>query len=171
MIFGNSNDFAIEAFHEPRGPQWHGFGRLCIHIQGFRIGDIQDKHCSLFHVTDRCRELRETIDSLWDPSFAQLSNAEIFALLDQEIYLGEPPKKSPQHNVFDFLTNTGEMFDGAKTFIFSRPAGRVHILYQFSDNVIRSGSCSVHNFRQATESYVGWFDERLREATPQYFSP
>ena len=41
MTFGDSKDFAIEAYHEPSGPQWGGFGRMAIDIQGVRIGDIR----------------------------------------------------------------------------------------------------------------------------------
>jgi hypothetical protein len=28
MIFGDTKDFAIEAYHEPSGPEWGGCGRL-----------------------------------------------------------------------------------------------------------------------------------------------
>ena len=55
MTFGDPKDFAIEAYHEPSGPQWAGFGRMAIDIQGVRLGDIRENHCSLFHAVDRFR--------------------------------------------------------------------------------------------------------------------
>ncbi|HXE43023.1 MAG TPA: hypothetical protein VN516_08365, partial [Candidatus Baltobacteraceae bacterium] len=117
MIFGDAHNFAIEAFHEPSGPEWHGFGRLCLHIQGIQIGDIHDKHCSLFNITRRFRELIDNIHLLWDSEFAGLSDTEIFAIVDRELYIGDPTENRSQYTAFDFLTNDGEMLNGVKTFI------------------------------------------------------
>src|SRR5688572_26437867 len=124
MIFGESSEFAIEAYHE-----WAGFGRMAIDIQGVRLGDIRENHCSLFFAVNRFRLYRE-IESLWAESFDGLSDVEIFALIDTH-YTGEPCEES--YTPCDFLTNTGEQFDDAKTFIVCRPGGRVHILYQLRD--------------------------------------
>ena len=40
MTFGQAADFAIEAYHEPYGPEWGGFGRL---------RDGSSTHQGLFH--------------------------------------------------------------------------------------------------------------------------
>jgi hypothetical protein len=146
MIFGDTNNFAIEAYHEPSGPEWHGFGRLCLHIHGTRIGDIHDRHCSLHNITRRFRELVETIHSLWNPEFEKLSDSEVFSLIDQELYLGEPTENRSQYAVFDFLTNDGEMLDGTKTFIFCRRNREIHVLFQFRDPAVHSHLCSVDIF-------------------------
>jgi hypothetical protein len=167
MTFGDPKDFAIEAYHEPSGPQWSGFGRMAIDIQGFRLGDIRETHCSLFHAVDRFRQVYPRIESLWAESFVGLSDAEIFALIDTR-YTGEPCEED--YSPCDFLTNTGEQFDDAKTFIICRPDGHVHILYQLRDGTTRSGSCSVRCFRQVAEAFVYWFDEQVRMTAPP-FSP
>ena len=75
MIFGQPSHFAIEAYHEPSGPQWSGFGRMAIDIHGVRLGDIRENHCSLFHAVDRFRQVYPRIESLWAESFDGLSNA------------------------------------------------------------------------------------------------
>ena len=75
MIFGDPHDFAIEAYHEPSGPQYSGFGRMCLHIQGVSLGNIRDNHCSLFHATDRLREVAADVESLWNDDFMGLSDA------------------------------------------------------------------------------------------------
>ncbi|MFN0080472.1 MAG: hypothetical protein ACKVY0_28735 [Prosthecobacter sp.] len=170
MIFGDTNDFAIEVYHEPFGPQWGGFGRLCIHTQGMCLGDIRDNHCSLFDVTDRFRELAGIIHSLWDISFAGLSDAEVFGLIDRELYTGEASASVPSYASFDFLTNTGEIFDGTKTFIVCQPPGYVHIMFRLRDDTLGSASCSVQSFRSVADAYVRWFDEQVLATAPP-FSP
>lgn len=116
MHFGDPTEFAIEAFHEPAGPDWAGFGRMCLYAEGIPLGDLSEEHCSLFQAADRFRELGNTVESLWDDSFAGLSDAQIFALLDDALYIGNEPRWE-RYGKFDFLTNTGEQFDGFKTFI------------------------------------------------------
>jgi hypothetical protein len=169
MTFGYPTDFAIEAYHEPSGPEWGGFGRMCIDIQGVRLGDIRENHCSLYDATDRLRTAYPIIDSFWDASFLGLSDAEIFFALEQALYLSNPSDWE-RFGRFDFLTNTGEQFDGFKTYLVCRPGGRVHILYdRFKDDGIGSASCSAMTFRRVASSYVDWFDEQVRNTVPPFF--
>lgn len=169
MTFGQTTDFAIEAYHEPYGPKWGGFGRMCIDIQGVRLGDIRENHCSLFHAADQFRKLSPSIQFLWDESFAGLSDAEIFAALDRALYLADESDWG-RYGRFDFLTSNGEQFDDSKTFIVCRPDGRVHILYhRFRDDIFGSGSCSFQTFREVADSFVRWFDEQVRTTSPPFF--
>ena len=175
MIFGQLSDFAIEACHEPSGPEWGGFGRMCIHIHGTQIGDIRDNHCSLFHPTDRFRELRGTIESLWDESFVGKSDAEIFSILERPLYrdygqsLEQMRADWERLGQYVFLTNTGEQFDGTNTFIICRPGGVVTIICRFRDDTLASGSCRVESFRAVAEAYVQWFEEQVRTTAPPFF--
>lgn len=169
MIFGDTTDFAIEAYHEPSGPQWGGFGRMCLHVQGMVLGDIRDNHCSLFHATDRIREVAADFESLWDESFTGLSDAEVFALIDREIYSDQGSEDGRRFWACDFLTNTGEMFDDSKTFIIFRRPDRLHILYCLRDDTLGSASCSVSTFRRVANAYVSWFDEQVRTTAPPFF--
>jgi hypothetical protein len=170
MIFGDPKNFAVEAYHEPSGPQWGGFGRLCVHIGGMQIGDIRDNHCSLFPVTHRFRQLSEGIENLWSEWFRGLSDAEVFRLIDSDIYSDNPPSDlGVGFSSCDFLTNSAEMFDGTKTFIFCDPKGSVHILYRLRDDSFGSGSCSVQTFRNVANTYVEWLDEQVRTIAPPFF--
>jgi len=166
MTFGDPKDFAIEAYHEPSGPQWGGFGRMAIDIQEVRLGDIRENHCSLFHAVDRFRQVYPRIENLWAESFDGLTDAEIFALIDTR-YTGEPCEED--HSPCDFLTNTGEQFDESKTFIICRPGGHIHILYQLRDGTIGSASCSARSFREVAEAFVCWFDEQVRTTAAPFF--
>lgn len=168
MIFGELSDFAIEAYHEPSGPKWGGCGRMSLFIQGVRLGDIRENHCSLFGATDRLRQFHADIETRWDELFAKLSDAEIFSVLDHALYTGEVDQ-SERFGRFDFLNNTGEQFDDSTTFILCTPNDRVHILYQFRDGTVGSGSCSAPSFRSVVSAYVDWFDEQVKNTGPPYF--
>jgi hypothetical protein len=168
MRFGDSIEFAIEAYHEPSGIEWAGFGRMCIEVQGAWIGDIHETHCSLFHAVDRFRVLSTTIQTLWDDAFIGLSDVEIFAALDNALYkVGR--RDWERFGRFDFLTNAGEQFDDTKTFIVCRPDGHVHVFYQFRDGRIGSSSCRVDSFRNAARSFVVWLDDQVRTVAPPWF--
>lgn len=169
MIFGDPTDFAIEAYHEPSGPHWGGFGRMCLHVQGMVLGDIRENHCSLFHATDRIREVAADVESLWDESFTGLSDMEVFALINREIYTDEGSENGPRFWGCNFLTGTGEVFDGSKTFIIFRRPDRVHILYCLRDGTLGSVSCSATTFRRVADAYVSWFDEQVRATAPPFF--
>ena len=160
MRFGDPQDFAIEAYHEPASPEWAGFGRMCIHVQGARVGDEREEHCSLFHAVDRFRDLSRSIDGLWDTGFAGLSDAEIFGLLDDALYISSESRWD-RFGKFDFLTNTGEQFDGFKTFIVCFPDRHVHILCQSRDDTFGFGVCRTATFRDVAESFVIWFDGQV----------
>jgi hypothetical protein len=123
----------------------------------------------LLHATGRFRELTRSVETLWDEAFAGLSDSEIFSLIDRELYIGEPSDTGRSFSGFDFLTNSGEMFDGTKTFIFAT-SGHVHILCQFRDDIFRSGACDIQAFRSTAQAYVGWFDEQVRRVAPPFFS-
>jgi len=142
---------------------------MCIHIKGIALGDIRDNHCSLFHATERLREVAVNCESLWDHSFAGLSDAEMFALIDREIYVGEASKSGPSYAACDFLTNTGEMFDGTKTFIIFRPPDRLHILFRLRDDTVGSASWSVPTFRRVADAYVRWFEKQVSTTPPEFF--
>ena len=155
MHFGESLIFAIEAYHEPAGSEWVGYGRMALNIGGIRLGDIGERHCSLFDAVDRFREVYPRIDSLWSEAFDGLSDREMFDLIDA-YYSGKPCEADLRR--FDFLTNTGEQFDDVKTFIICRPSGRVCILYEFRDGSFGSASCPIASFREVAKEFVDWFE-------------
>ena len=168
MIFGEPTDFAIEAYHEPSGARWAGFGRMSIDIQGVRLGNIHEKHCSLFHAADRLRDLPPTIAELWEEAFNGLSDAEIFAVVDEALYRASTGNWA-RYGRFDFLTNTGEQFDNLKTFIVCRPDQRISILYQLPDDKLGAASCSAQSFQNTSASFVRWFDKQVRIIAPSWF--
>jgi hypothetical protein len=160
MRFGDPKEFAIDAYHEPSGSEWVGFGRMCIHVDSIPLGNLAEEHCSLFHAVDRFRELSGAVATLWDDSFAGLSDSQIFAVIDDALYIGSEPRWE-RYGRFDFLTGTGEQFDDHKAFIVYPPDRRIHILWQSRDGTFASGVCSSATFRGVAESFVNWFDEQV----------
>jgi hypothetical protein len=73
------------------------------------------------------------------------------------------------YSACDFLTNTGEPFDGVKTFIVCRPGGRVQVLYHPIEGVLGSATCSATTFCETAEAFVGWFDDQVRATAPPFF--
>jgi hypothetical protein len=170
MLFGNPTEFAIEAYHEPSGPKWGGFGRISVYIQNACLGDIRENHCSLFHCTDQFRELIDCVETLWDASFLGRSELEIFNLIDRYSRSGECFECDVDCLHFGFITNTGEMFDGLKAFILCKPGGQILILHNnLRDEKFGYGTCSAATFQQVASSYVRWFDEQVQNFGPPYF--
>jgi hypothetical protein len=185
MIFGQTSDFAIEAYHEPSGAQYGGYGRMCIYIQGTVIGDLRENHCSLFYVVNRLRELLNGVETLWDERFATWSDTEIFNALDRALYKDHGQSLEYMQadwrrlSQYVFLTNAGEGFDDCNSFIICRPDGFVHVLYQLfklrgpyqhlQNDAFGSASCKVESFRTVTKAFVHWFDEQVRTTAPPFF--
>lgn len=172
MTFGDPGEFAIEAYHEPSGPKWAGCGRMCLHLQGVSLGDVRENHCSMFHPTDRLREVASEYKSLWADEFASMSDKEVFELVDREIYSDQASIAGRSYWAYDFLTGTSEMFDCVQTVVIFRPPDRIHIMYRRNreaDASVNSGSCSVQTFRKVVDDYIKWFDEQVRTTAPPYF--
>lgn len=161
MLFGDPKQFAVEVHHEPEGPRRKGFGRMRIHIQGATIGNVREAHCSLFHAVERVCEVAEQFPRLWHENFSGHTEEEIFAWLDAILYGGEIESNDSELHRFDFLTNTGEQFDDAKSFIYCTPPGRVHVIYEMRDRVVRSASCEREYFQSAAASLARWFKEQI----------
>lgn len=176
MIFGNPKEFAIEAYHEPSGPKWGGFGRMCIHMDGITIGDIEEHHCSMHGAARVLRWRSKAGTSFWDNRFDNLSDQRIFDFLDAKLYQNTGQSLDQMHadwnefGRYNFLTNAGEQFDESKTFFVCRPNGRIHVLYyKHPPDVSGSASCSFGAFRGAAESFLIWYDECVRTPGPPYF--
>lgn len=164
MLIGDPKSFAVEIYHEPAGPQWLGFGRICVYVQGVVLGDVNEEHCSLFHPVKRICEIADSLTTLWDSCFAGLTEEEVFSKLDALLYTGDLVGKPDAFYRFDFLTNTGEPFDGEKSFIYCTPEGVVNILFDENDLVLRKTSCTPIAFQSVAAELGKWFE---RQTTKQ----
>lgn len=175
MIFGNTNDFAIEAMVEPDLlPPSRPWGRLCVWVAGHQIGDYEDPHCGLggpcAHFNETCEELND----LWEDEFANMTDAELWNFLDGLLYgyhgnveldddqksMEEILQDSSRYWKFNFLTNWGEMFDrGGKSFILKQPDGMLKVLnFDYGKNLVNSYVCSEISFRLAVRGFAAWYD-------------
>jgi hypothetical protein len=161
MIFGDPTSFAIEIHHEPSAPRWKGFGRMCLHMQGVTIGNPLEAHCSLFHAAERIAEVATHLAEQWDERFAGRSGEEIFAWLDAILYSGKIEASENDVARFDFLTNTGEQFDGFKTFIYCTPDDTVCVLFRSRDDSVRTATCTGTEFRAVVAQLEQWFRTQI----------
>ena len=168
MLFGDRAQFAIEAHHEPQGPSWLGFGRMALHFGHVTLGDLSEEHCSLHDAAGRIREISGRIRTTWLPEFRGHSDAEIFALIDRELYVdygqAEANTKSAQkrYGRFEFLTNAGGQFDDVKTFIYCDPESLVHVLYEDRSGKVGSVTCSADSFESVSRAFLQWFDAETK---------
>lgn len=157
MLFGNTDSISIEIHHEPEGPEWIGFGRMCIYIQGLVLGDITEDHCSLFHAVERIYEVSLQLDDLWDDRFIGHTPEEIFSWIDAVIYSGDIVDCQDRTERFDFLTNTGEQFDGCKSFVYCEPMGKVYVPFRNNYGTLFEPSCEKTEFRTVAGKLQHWF--------------
>ena len=162
MLFGHKDSFAIEAYYEPSGPQWAGFGRMCLLVANQCLGDIQEKHCSLFDTVDRFRARLIKTESLWHKSFSTLSDKDIFAVIDNAIYINGINELGLNYHPYDFLTNAGEHFNNYKIFLICRPVGQVTFIYRLPDDTVASACCDITYFQGTVRSFIDWFDGQLK---------
>lgn len=143
MLFGDRSTFAIEAMVEShlQAPSavW---GRLCIWCEDVCIGNFAEEHCGLYDSYDGFRSLLANLRSLWRAEFANLSDRDLWNLLDEMLYgyhgdvaieddrtMKQLIQDAHTYGRFNFLTNWGEQFDrDGKSFIVCTPEQQVRIL-------------------------------------------
>lgn len=173
MIFGNKNDFAIEAMVEPelKAPSslW---GRMCVWVQGVVIGDIDDPHCGLYPAYASFGEMLDNLSSLWVAEFSSMTDREIWNFLDGLLYsyhgdieiednrsLEEMQEGWQIYGKFNFLTNWGEMFDrNGKSFLLKQPGENLKILnldFPLKNSI--SLQCTEFSFRKAANEFRAWY--------------
>lgn len=143
MLFGDRRTFAIEAMVEPhlQAPS-AAWGRLCIWCEDVCIGDFAEEHCGLYDSYDGFRSVLANLHSLWRAEFADLSDRDLWNLLDEKLYghhgdvaiednrtMAQITQDAQTYGRFNFLTNWGEQFDrDGKSFIVCTPEQQVRIL-------------------------------------------
>ena len=180
MIFGNPEDFAIEAMTEPHlvapSAVW---GRMCVHIGSVVLGDFSDEHCGLYSAYCGFKELLAMKTRLWDESFDGLSHEQIHDFVRSAIY-GDDDREmasilsdSQRYRRFDFLTNWDEQFDGFASVIVQENDAITTILHRPHSAYARQRDpgpfvvaiCSTIGFRNVCTDLVDWFDREAARLT------
>ena len=161
MLLGDPAAFAIEIYCEPSDPRSRGFGRMCVFVGGLRLGNLQEEHCSLFHAVERIAEVAGSLPQLCDARFSATEPEVVFAYLDRELYVGHERSAENLHR-FDFLTNTGEQFEGEKSFVYVQSDGNVRILMQRGDGPVTSAACDPASLRHVAAELVVWFHRQVQ---------
>jgi len=183
MLFGDANDFAIEATVEPEleapSAVW---GRMCIHIGDMTLGDFDDHYCALYPAYGHFEWHAKRTDKLWDDIFTGMLPEQIHDTVRHAIYgdddrtLEEIRRDSRRFADFDFLTNGGEQFEGYASVIASPSSDTIMVIHRPhvrpdsprrlpGDFVI--ANCSRSGFIRASELFVQWFHQQTKRLTPK----
>ena len=177
QLFGERDDFAIEAGIEPdghtAGTVW---GHMRVWCRGVALGNVGKRYCGLHHAYTSFGWLASHLDELWAPELAGLDDVAAWNFLDGLLYGYHGDVEVPDDRTveqcradaaawgrFDFLTNWGEQFDGFKAFILCPPGGPVRILSRrLPEHMGRGVLVSPAGFRVAAGGFTHWFREESR---------
>ncbi len=162
MMFGNPSVYAIEAYHEysTLSGVW---GRMCLHIGSAAFGDIAEPYCMLDHAFEELAQLTEHTNHLWDEEFEELSDSDLYELLDTRLYrddgrsVEEMRSDWCQYGRFHFLTNWGEMFDSAPKSFIVCPGSMIRVLWRDEAERHRSSEIPRSEFAVATGEACSWY--------------
>ena len=169
MQVGDPSTFAIECVHEPipNGNAWV-FGRMRIWLCGLQVGDFDEPACMLNVTAGHLQSVLERLSDLEEPAFVRLSDAELFRLLDEALYIDDDRTSDQvvtdahRYWKFDFLTNGGESFDRSKSFI-SLCEGSVRILFEEPPRGIVSARVAPSEFAGTVEAFLRWVETEGRK--------
>lgn len=179
MLFGDPDEFAIEAGVEPDlRPPSAVWGFMRVWCRGATLGDIDERYCALYHSSAAFGVLADTIADLWVPELAAFDDEGKWKFLDGLLYgyhggvpldhhdrrtLPEVQADSTEYGRFNFLTNWGEQFDGFKSFIFRPPGGQVCVLSRaFPARVGLCARVPLEAFASAACQFTLWYREQER---------
>lgn len=181
VLFGNRDDFAIEAGTEPNlMPPSAVWGHMCVWCRDVSLGDLDEPQCALYGAYCGFGSLLAPIhdephvDRLWADELVGLSDMEAWNFFDLLLYgyrddvevsdirtLDELQRDWTMWGAFDFLTNWGESFDNVKTFIMRPPGELVRILSdQLPKEMGRAVEVSRDGFVSACEGFLKWYEEQ-----------
>ncbi|TVO52664.1 hypothetical protein FHP91_17160 [Denitromonas halophila] len=170
MRFGNTSTFAIDCVHEaiPNERGWV-FGRMCIWAGGLQLGDFEEPSCMLNVTGGHLEGVMGRLQALEEPSFEDLTHAQLYELLDRAIYCDDDrtpaqvAADAERYFKFDLLTNGGESFDRFKSFI-AIANGQVRILFtELSSEPV--GVCvDLAEFVATVTAFLGWLKVEAKNA-------
>ncbi len=186
-VFGERDDFAIEAGVEPdghtAGTVW---GHMCVWCCGVPLGDLGNRSCGLYHSYSEFAWLADNLGNLWADELAGLDDVAAWNFLDGRLYgyhgeveladactLDECRRDAERWGRFNFLTNWGEQFDGFKSFLLCPPGASARILSQrLPSHMGRGVSVSRQSLTSAAAGFAAWFEsERLSIPCQKHVKP
>jgi hypothetical protein len=173
MIFRDKSIFAIEIYHQPlNNNSFYMCGRMCIYLFNKIFGDINNEYCHLYSAYSALLDKINNINLL-EYEFGLSNDYEVFNFLDDKLYMAPDERTLEQIKIdarlyfkFDFMTNTGEIFDRTKSFIYMDKNKKIHIIYRtdeyndgFEDGKIICNELDKEIFENVTKDLIKWYDE------------
>lgn len=187
-MFGDPMTFAIEAIVEP-GPRFgpvqgtHVVGRLCVWLNGSRVGRFDEPACWLGTLLDHLRSKQVRLPTLWDPSLLELSADERFDRLDYLCFAARRGRsladswteaewagrvtESEGFARFVFLLHGNEAFDGWKAFLLRPTTDTLQVLVTSEpQHTVAAHVVPVPAFHAAVDAFGAWLAEQERLLVP-----
>lgn len=177
MLFGNRDDFAIEAMVEEHlDPPSAVWGRMRIWVGGHSFGDYDDPHCTLYPAYSKFKELINNLNSLHNIELLSLAVEECYLrvnealygkYVDDELVESEYEKFADKYWKHDFLTNWGEMFDRTeKPFIFRSDSDTLMVLQpDVWSKEIKQYYCNIKSFCNTVNEFLVWHETETARLT------
>jgi hypothetical protein len=173
MIFGNKNIYAIEVYHEPLKDAMILTGRLSLHLYNKIFGDINDEYCDLSQPYESLLDKIKHLNRL-KYEFVLNNDNDIFKFIDNKLYMDD--ERTMEQIKFDtnlyfkfnFLTNSGEMFDRTKSFIYMDKEKRIHIMYQIDGSQIICVKIEKEIFKKTTTDFIRWYEKEYEDARSRW---
>jgi hypothetical protein len=183
VLFGDPNEFAIEAVLEP-GPEYPAvqgtslFGRMCVWMRGRSVGRFDEPCCGLGAPARSFVEVDTALGTLWDDRFEALAPDEIFDWLDAHCFAAYrhttlpfdewPDDPPPSLWRFSILINWSEAFDGWKVFLLQPSKERLMALVLTRDaEHVEVYEFSTGAFRSAVRAFARWLDDQEDALLPE----
>ena len=164
MLFGNKNEFAVEAIHERLSDdETHVFGRMCLWLGGEMLGDLSEPSCMLDVTAGFFESILGRFSDLSVQEFSGLSDSEAFNLLNSKIYeddtrsADQVATDSRIYFKFDFLTNGGESFDNSKSFIVVEKGSVRVLFYNYDVDKLFSHKVPIFEFKTCINQFLAWY--------------
>jgi hypothetical protein len=168
MLIGSQSSFAIDCYCDsPHNDTRWVIGRMCVWIDGKRLGDITETSCVLNVTAGQLDELLRRIDSLDDPALVNLDDRATYDLLDLALYVDDElsdekvTADEKRFAKFDFLTNGRESFDRSKSFI-TNDANGLRIMFTNENDEFFVGRVSRSELFHVVTGYLGWVSNASR---------
>jgi len=167
VVFGDRNDFAIEAVSDPLpghscGTVWGNMRIWCCRTP---LGNFEERNSGLSGAQRSLSEVAEDLDSLESPDLRRLDDEAAWRFLNRLLFVEdsrsheEVRRDAAEWSRFIFLTNWGEPFDGYNGFVFRSGVDRLRIVVREPDDHLVGFDVSTAGFGAAVQAFSRWCDE------------
>jgi hypothetical protein len=165
MLFGDPDDFAIEAEPDTKPTSTFVWGHMRLWCCGKAFGNFHEADCDLSDPQGTMSHLANHLDAIASPFLAGLDDQAAWDFLDRALFLDvgqsaeEVELDADAWSRHNFLTNAGEAFDGYKSFVYRLDRDTLRILFRRSDEALIGCTVTSTGYVAAVRQFERWCNE------------